>query len=299
MVDRPSKSRGGKLRWQVGLDTDIGGGRENQDDCFVWVNKDINLIVLCVLDGHGREVGRVAAESAKCCLFKYLDDNYPALLANPSEFLIDVYEVAHEHIRNCFRIQFEAMGYEVMRTPEGYLMKRKPPSSSWSCIHGGTSCSIIALVDNELYVSNVGDSTGILCSSFGVFTSSMVSHLQDAAVPDDVSRTFQSSSRKKGDRNLCDITTISSHSPTSVCDCVDMNSAFSLISSTIVLTAEHSAECPYEYERLHRYHPREGHPHLPALAVVYDHSLTCDKSKCPTVFEKNMDGALYITNNGR
>ena len=24
------------LRWQVGLETDIGGGKENQDECFVW-----------------------------------------------------------------------------------------------------------------------------------------------------------------------------------------------------------------------------------------------------------------------
>ena len=24
------------IRWQVGLETDIGGGKENQDECFVW-----------------------------------------------------------------------------------------------------------------------------------------------------------------------------------------------------------------------------------------------------------------------
>ena len=62
------------LQWQVGLETDIGGGRENQDDCFVWIKRDDNVIVLCVLDGHGREVGKIASESAKACLFKHLDE---------------------------------------------------------------------------------------------------------------------------------------------------------------------------------------------------------------------------------
>lgn len=38
------------------------------------------LVVLCVLDGHGKEVGKVAAVAAKACLFKYLDENYLTLL---------------------------------------------------------------------------------------------------------------------------------------------------------------------------------------------------------------------------
>ena len=39
------------LYWQVGSDTDIGGGRENQDDYLVFQQNDV--IVLCVFDGHG------------------------------------------------------------------------------------------------------------------------------------------------------------------------------------------------------------------------------------------------------
>jgi len=291
LVNHSSKQRSNaKLRWQVGIETDIGGSPENQDDCFVWVNKEFNLLVLCVLDGHGREVGKVAAESAKCCMLKFLDDNYLSLIANPTEFLIKAYEVAHEHIRSSFRMEFERQGYEVVKAaPEGYLMKRKPPLSCWSCIHGGTSCSMVAFVGNELYVSNVGDSTGILCSAHGVLTSSMVNHLQDAAVSDDVSRTFKSNRKHFSS---------ASESPTSVSDCLESHSEYSITSNTIIITAEHSAECPYEYERLHRYRPREGHPLLPALSVVYDDSHIHDKSKCPPVFEKNIDGTLCVTNSG-
>ena len=38
------------------------------------------VAVLCVLDGHGKEVGRVAAMAAKSCLFHFLDNNYAELL---------------------------------------------------------------------------------------------------------------------------------------------------------------------------------------------------------------------------
>jgi len=43
-------------KWQIGCDTDIGGSRENQDDCFYYVPDSGEGFVCGVLDGHGREV---------------------------------------------------------------------------------------------------------------------------------------------------------------------------------------------------------------------------------------------------
>ena len=53
------------FRWQVGCDTDIGGSKENQDDYFVYECKEKGVIVLCILDGHGRDVGKAAAETVR------------------------------------------------------------------------------------------------------------------------------------------------------------------------------------------------------------------------------------------
>jgi serine/threonine protein phosphatase PrpC len=39
-----------------------------------------------------------------------------------------------------------------------------------------------------LYIANVGDSTGILCSSFGTLSQSDLVYVQDAAVPEEKSR---------------------------------------------------------------------------------------------------------------
>ena len=362
----------GIFKWQVGLETDIGGGRENQDDCFVWIKRDDNIIVLCVLDGHGREVGKIASESAKSCLFKHLDDNYLQLIENPVQFLVAAHELAHSHIRSCFQAELERQGFEVVVTAEGYLMKRRQQGDCWACVHGGTSCSIAALISGDLYVANVGDSTGILCSSHGVLSGADLKYLHDAAVPPELARDHLSlglglgvsagvvgspntgyttsgsvatagavggsnsngsntSSETNADDGIgktavtTELATVSAVSAMAVPASVGVispgspsaaSSSSSVTSTptaavrsisisnttthtnTLVITAEHSPECPYEYSRLHRFRAREGHPALPALVVVYDSS-SSDKTRCAAVFERDSTGLPCVTNKGR
>lgn len=314
--------------WQVGLETDIGGGRENQDDCFVWIKRDDNLIVLCVLDGHGREVGKIASESAKACLFKHLDENYRNLIKSPSEFLVTAHGIAHDHIRNSFRAELKRQGFDVITTEDGYLMKRKQTGDCWSCVHGGTSCSIVALVRNELYIANVGDSTGILCSSYGVLSQTdLLKYVQDAAVAPEFSRGSShteeappssgakaaaspqsphspASPSKSGSGAGIGATAASPSAPapaggsnTSSTTNSRSSSNNNNSNSTLVITAEHSPECPYEYGRLLRFRAREGSPQVPALVVVYDSS-TNDKSRCAPVFERDAAGRPCVTNKG-
>lgn len=69
-------------------------------------------------------------------------------------------------------------------------------------------------------------------------------------------------------------------------------------SNTLVITAEHSPECPYEYERLLAFRAREGNPAVPALVVVYD-SNSNDKTRCSPCFERDSSGKPCVTNKGR
>jgi hypothetical protein len=52
----------------------------------------------------------------------------------------------------------------------------------------------------------------------------------------------------------------------------------------MVITAEHSPESAYEFDRLRSYRSREGDSRQPALFVVYD-SPTHDKSQCQPIFD--------------
>jgi len=304
----PKKNKS-NIRWQIGLETDIGGGKENQDECFVWMQRATaiheRVAVLCVLDGHGKEVGRVAAMAAKSCLFHFLDNNYSELLRADSErdmaavssFLVNAHKAAHEQIRRSFQEELEAVGYEVRSSLSfafpadssadgavvreadplaAYLLKRRPPSSLWSCVHGGSSCTLVAVIGSRVYIGNVGDSSALLCAAHPCLGPGLLTRLVDAA---------DQPGLRDGDRDSKPGGPIP-EAP---------------LSTVLVLTAEHSPESPSEFRRLRRLFPRQGDASRPALAMVYDscNSGGQEKSPCNNVFEQDADGSPVVTNNGR
>lgn len=256
-----------KLQCQWGSGTDIGGGRENQDDYFLWGKEELGLTVACVLDGHGREVGKVAAASAKLALIKYFDEHYEGLFVDPAKVLIEAHEYAHLAIRQAFKSVLEAQGFVIQETQDGYLMKRKTAFDNWGCVHGGTSCSIVAIVGSKVYTANVGDSSAILCSSYPVLQPTHLEHITDAASPkikqEAISNTMQSTPS----------------------------------SPVLLITAEHSPESPSEFKRLRDFRKRDNNMLQPALYVVYDSS-THDKGLCHEVFDVSKD-PLEPTGRGR
>jgi hypothetical protein len=262
------------LRWQFGFDTDIGGGRENQDDCFVWSSVKDGICVLCVLDGHGREVGKIAANAAKSSLQDFFELNYMQLKDAPYECLVRAHEIAHFAIKSTFKSELELQGYEVEESPEGYLLKRKG-NLQWSCVHGGSACSICALVDGLMYIANVGDSSGTLCCLDPVLSKTHLTAVGDAAVAVGFRDTI-------------------AHS---ICPVDDINSS-SENSNTIVITAEHSPESPYEFLRLRDFRARVDNPRHPSLNIVYD-SPAHEKAQCPPVFLLGLNGHPMVTNKGR
>ena len=233
---------------QTGGDTDIGGGRENQDDYFVWTAPAVpphnqRAVVLCVLDGHGRDVGKVAANTARRALLEYFTASVAELWANPYECLVKAHTVAHSAIKESFRIELERQGYQISEGQGGYLLKRKPDNTFWSCVHGGSSCSIVAMLGSKCYIANVGDSSGIISACVPGLSPTLIKSVGDSA---------------KGGLNKSDggtITGVSRLGPPS---------------ETMVITAEHSPESPEEFIRLRDFRCNERDSRVPALVVVYD-----------------------------
>ena len=61
------------LKFRYAAKTDIGGGRENQDDYFILDDFiDKGIIIICVLDGHGRIYGKINSYVAKESILKYV-----------------------------------------------------------------------------------------------------------------------------------------------------------------------------------------------------------------------------------
>ena len=261
----PAETSPRSLKWQVGADTDIGGGRENQDDFFIWQRQSEGVCILGVLDGHGRDVGKLAAQSGKRFLLEFFDQYYSKISANPLETLSEALRLCHLEIKRSFQEELTKGGYEVCEAPEGYLLKRRGASSqAWLCVHGGTSCSITAIIGKMLYTANVGDSSGILCANIPVLCASQLVHVGDAAVI-----TAPPPSPMDGD------------SPT----------------DTITITAEHSPESFSEYDRMRKFRCSDDDSSLPALHVVYD-TPGQEKIKCPPCFAADANGSLVLTNRG-
>ena len=133
------------------------------------------------MDGHGRDVGKIAANAARASLLEYFTTNHLQLKLNPYECLVRAHEVAHFGIKDAFKQELGNQGFEVSEV-DGYLMKRKGATQSWACVHGGSSCSICAIVDDLLYIANVGDSSGTLCSLQPVLSRIDVQQLGDSAL---------------------------------------------------------------------------------------------------------------------
>ena len=256
------------LKWQVGADTDIGGGRENQDDYFIWQRPTEGVCILGVLDGHGRDVGKLAAQSGKRFLLAHFEEHYQKIAANPLEALSEALHFCHLEIKRSFHEELSKNGFEVSEAPEGYLLKRKSGlQQAWLCVHGGTSCSITALIGTMLYTANVGDSSGILCSNHPVLCASLLVHVGDAAMPG--STTTSQAVPMGGD----------------------------IATDTITITAEHSPESYTEYNRMRMFRCSEDDSSRPALHVVYD-TPGQEKIRCPPCFTIDDSGSLVLSDKG-
>lgn len=84
------------------------------------------------------------------------------LRENPMDELTRLFKRAHEDIRDAFRQKYSLAGWEVQDTPDGYLIKRQNATQAWTCTHGGTTATVVVLLDGwRMIVANVGDSTAL------------------------------------------------------------------------------------------------------------------------------------------
>ena len=97
-----------KLTFNMGGVKDEGvKGKENQDDYFVWSQGDGKTYVIAVLDGHGRELGKLASKSAKDSIWNDLcvqsEERIGQLRSHPQETMQEVFRRANDAIRTvCF-----------------------------------------------------------------------------------------------------------------------------------------------------------------------------------------------------
>ena len=129
-----SERDGFSLAFRVGAIKDPGvDGKENQDDYGCWEAEDGSTKIYIVLDGHGRELGKIASKAAKDAMLGYLTK--PSSLANLRKDAPTVvetaFETAHTAVRDAFLEYYAAQGMLTQVEEGGYIVKRHPAHQIW------------------------------------------------------------------------------------------------------------------------------------------------------------------------
>ena len=167
---------------QFGSETDIGGGHKNQDSFLIFSRPSEKVYIFAVIDGHGTELGTIAANTARSCILDYVTQNFVELKNNPVQTLNNIFILSHNSIKDAFKAELTRKKCDFTETSDGYFVKN---GLFMSDIIGGTTCSVIVIVDDIIYISNVGDSSGILFSNIPCLNQQRdVHYVYDFAFPE-------------------------------------------------------------------------------------------------------------------
>jgi len=226
------------IRVRTGNATESNGsGKKNQDKGEVWrsplVEGEKQVTVLLVCDGHGT-LGEEASGSVVIEITTDLKTNYQQLYYHPVTYIGHLTRTAHSAIEAEFEryLVDQRIEFRKVQTPRGnfFVQKRQ---DKWEIVEGGTTFSLAVIVGTTLYMANLGDSSGTICTPLDqkVLSTSMVHKL--AGPEDDDEKTDE---------------------PVSI----------------VVVTSEHKVESPKLYKRLLENCPSRTDPSKPSLKQVYD-----------------------------
>jgi len=238
---------------QIGIDT-IAGNSINQDSLCVIHKPEINCFIFMVADGHGKNTGEIASQTCSESLKIFTDKNMELLQSNPVIFLENYYNHAHQNVRDAFVKYIESKENEVVVDSKGVVLSRKNNTSNFKHLLGGATLSVIIFINNILYSSNVGDSSGILFSNKPNLQQTMIKYEKDTANKDHI-KTFTNTS----------------------------------FTQELVLTAEHSPESASEYIRIRNFRNAVMDKNQAELLFVYD-IINREKPLCPRIFDILEDG---------
>jgi hypothetical protein len=112
-------------------------GKNNQDDFFVWDSGDGQNFVVGVLDGHGRDLGALAANTAKKSLLVNLSTNFDKIRVDPEATLKAAFVTAHKAVKNVsasYHEQLTESAFLATLSPATYNLKFPTSVTQW--FHG-------------------------------------------------------------------------------------------------------------------------------------------------------------------
>jgi len=258
------------LEFRFAMETDIGGGKTNEDDCFIWKHKETKSVVFGVIDGHGgsQGLGKFTSQQIRLDMVNWLEQNFSSIFRNPCLALRNLFSHTQQNLFFKFQDHLKKRGYDV-RVHDGYVLRRKGVSS-WACVSGGAVVSVVVLVHggSKMYTANVGDCGGILSINGRLLSPEILTPLY----PEDEMEELKI--------NEPELHTLSD--PTGL----------------LHITWDHSPDCPREFRRMRNKRSDTKDPLLPFLNCVYE-GLPSSTSGCTDIFSIDEKGRPTVTGNGQ
>ncbi len=205
------------------------------------------------------------------------------------------------HLLQAFREHYQKNGWIVTETSEGYLTRKRATSGAAICVHGGTTGTVVVVLDGRyVIVANVGDSSLLLCGSGGevhmrpmdqwkpmggMQTPASSTTGADVKVGAPSTRKRFASHGQRGEINI--------HTG-------DYALQAQQQASCSELSRDHGPECTSEFLRMRAFRSNPKDSSLPALSFVYD-TLTASKLQCPSIFQVayGTDGKEVVSRTGK
>jgi hypothetical protein len=271
-----------------------------------------------MLDGHGRDVGQIASQVAAASIQESLNDPevFAQIRTAPKPAFDQIFKTAHVAVRNvrilppvchlennnsflefslfilqAFREHYRKSGWDVTLTDGGYLTKKRGMSSEVTNVHGGTTVTIVVVLDGQkLVIANVGDSTCLLTGL--KLPDGVLKEVDAAGGLKDVAEGAAAA----GDAAALGTAAKSSAppAPPGGADGVALLPADEIR----IISADHSPESPEEFYRIRQFRQDPSNAHETELLMVYD-SPSRSKVDCPRVFAVDGTGSCTVNNVGK
>jgi hypothetical protein len=147
--------------FKSGSSTDIGGSIKNEDESFYLI-LDNNVVVQGVFDGHGTN-GKLIAYTANTFAISFFSEQKTELKSHPKKTLTQFCDLCNNKIRKV--LLEEIIG--------SYIDKDFLRNKNGTILQGGTTCTIIAIIDHFIHTICLGDSSATLHTQNGKITPDM------------------------------------------------------------------------------------------------------------------------------
>ncbi len=246
---------------KIGNLTDHGGSSntENQDISIIIPIVEHNGCLIAIADGHGN-TGKFVVEVVKSVIEGLIKDKIGFLLENPVAFLEFAYDHIHDQIKDQLSEKLTNEGYEVSLDENGVILMRKDINNGFTVLKGGSTFTVVLLLDKKMFIANVGDSTGLLCCKHPILKNSSFKYEKDAA---DTTKTVVYDSS-------CD----------KPCNFIE-------------LTCDHSPENIMEYLRMREFKRFEENNNHAEVLCIYDKQGKY-KPSCKQIFDITEDGVVTL-----